>query len=87
MNSFEEVLKGKLGVRTAQEVLAQLVLTPARKEVLARSILLTPAQMYTRALPSARVAPEPGTTPGVVCRRFYTHPPPTHTPSVVHLLV
>ena len=37
LNSFEEVLEGKLGVRTAQEVLAQLVLTPARKEVLARS--------------------------------------------------
>ena len=37
LNSFEEVLKGKLGVRTAQEVLEQLVLTPAQKEVLASS--------------------------------------------------
>ena len=37
ISSFEEVLKAKLGVRTAQEVLEQLILTPARKEVLARS--------------------------------------------------
>ena len=37
ISSFEEVLKVKLGVRTAQEVLEQLVVTPARKEVLERS--------------------------------------------------
>ena len=31
-----------------------------------------------RALPSARVAPEPSTTPGVACRSPHTHPPPTY---------
>ena len=45
------------------------------------TILATRATAHrARALPSARVAPQPGTTPGVACRSFYTHPPPTYTP-------